>query len=176
MKALLVRAAAVASVSLAIDQLTKVFARASLALCTTHGAVGCERIDLVAGSELIRVRNAGSALGFAHDLWIWVPIALAGLTLVLVYARAGGARAPIALAAGLQIGGAIGNLADRVFLGGATDFIYLGAGPVFNLADVFLALGTVIATRALWRGLDTNRQPLNGGREPGPLDPLGRPA
>ena len=98
MKALLVRAAAVASVSLAIDQLTKVFARASLALCTTHGAVGCERIDLVAGSELIRVRNAGSALGFAHDLWIWVPIALAGLTLVLVYARAGGARAPSASA------------------------------------------------------------------------------
>jgi signal peptidase II len=51
----------------------------------------------------------------------------------------------------MQVGGALGNLLDRVALGGATDIIYAGWGPVWNLADVALAVGTVLATWALAR-------------------------
>ena len=149
MKALLAKAAGIATLVILADQATKVVIRSSLALCSTHGAIGCDRAGIAGPVELIRLRNAGSAFGFSQDLWIWVPIALAGLVLVLLYARAGRMTPTLAIAVGLQLAGAAGNLIDRAFLGGVTDFIYLGAGPVFNVADVALFAGTVLAVRAL---------------------------
>ena len=145
MKALLAKAGVVAIFTIALDQLTKGLARGLLELCTIHGAVGCERVRLVGHVELIRVRNAGSAFGFSQDLWLWTPIATAAVALAVVYLRSGRPTRGLAVAAGLQVGGAFGNLADRVVLGGVTDFIHLGAGPVFNLADLFLAAGAVLA-------------------------------
>ncbi|MFA7284795.1 MAG: signal peptidase II [Candidatus Absconditabacterales bacterium] len=41
----------------------------------------------------------------------------------------------------LLIAGALGNLVDRILLGGVRDFIWLGFGPVFNIADVCITLG-----------------------------------
>jgi signal peptidase II len=164
MKALFGRVLAIATGIVAIDQLTKVFARAGLALCTARGAIGCDRVRL-GGAELLRVRNAGSAFGFQQDLWIWVPIAALGLALVMLYARGSTRGYAIAVAAGLQLGGAVSNLADRLFQAGVTDFIYLGAGPVFNLADVALAIGTVQGTWSLAKASGTARSPsANEGR------------
>lgn len=54
-----------------------------------------------------------------------------------------------AVGMGLQVGGAVGNVMDRLLLGGATDVIYLGRGPVWNLADVALMGGALLATWAL---------------------------
>ena len=51
----------------------------------------------------------------------------------------------------LQVGGGLGNVLDRLLLGGATDVLYPGWGPVWNLADVALVLGTLLATWALAR-------------------------
>ncbi len=47
----------------------------------------------------------------------------------------------------LFLAGTIGNLADRVLLGGVRDFISIGSFPVFNLADCFLTLAVVILLR-----------------------------
>src|SRR5687767_930881 len=104
MRALLTKATAVATFAMVVDRLTKILARETLALCTADGAVGCDRAGLAGPAELIRVRNAGSAFGFHQDLWVWVPIAIGGLALVLLYARAGKASITIAVAAGLQVG------------------------------------------------------------------------
>jgi signal peptidase II len=49
----------------------------------------------------------------------------------------------LSLVLGLIIGGGIGNMIDRVWRGGAVDFIYLGIGPRFNTADLFIATGVV---------------------------------
>ena len=45
----------------------------------------------------------------------------------------------------LLIAWALGNLLDRFFLGGVRDFIWLGLGPVFNVADIYITLGAAYA-------------------------------
>ena len=46
---------------------------------------------------------------------------------------------------GLAMGGATANLADRLWRGGVVDFIDVGFWPVFNIADVAIVLGVVVA-------------------------------
>lgn len=48
-----------------------------------------------------------------------------------------------AVVAGLLIAGALGNLIDRILLGWVRDFIWLGFGPVFNMADIYITFGTM---------------------------------
>lgn len=109
---------------------------------------------------MVRTENAGSALGYAQGWQIWLLLAALGLLLVPVYARRlrGGAW-QAAAAVGLQLGGAAGNLLDRVLLGSATDMLYVGYGPVWNLADVALATGTLLAT---WLMVRASRSPTAG--------------
>ena len=135
---------------LLVGEATKSLARAALTLCTSSSE-SCERIDLPGGLELVRVVNEGSGLGFRQGWWLWIVLAVAGLLLVLAYAHRGGRVVfPLALGAGLQLGGAAGNLLDRALFGGATDFIAVGA-VVINLADVALFVGTALATIGLLR-------------------------
>lgn len=54
------------------------------------------------------------------------------------------------LALALQLGGAIGNLIDRLTLGTVTDFISVGTFAVFNVADASISVGTVILILAVW--------------------------
>ena len=56
---------------------------------------------------------------------------------------------------GLQIGGGIGNLADRLLLGHVVDFVDLGNWAILNLADLSIFAGFILM---LWA--------LKGGREP----------
>ena len=62
---------------------------------------------------------------------------------------------PIAVALGLVVGGALGNLADRVFRshhGAVVDFIALHFWPTFNVADSCIVVGGILAAVLLWRG------------------------
>ena len=151
-KSLALRAGFIATLVLSADELLKVFVRARLPVCDMHALAGCERLDLVGPLRLVRIENAGSALGYAQGWQIWLLLAVLGLVLVPVYARrlrSGAWLAPAAV--GLQVGGAAGNLLDRILLGGATDMLYVGYGLVWNLADVALAAGTLLATWLLVR-------------------------
>ena len=53
-------------------------------------------------------------------------------------------RRIIALAIGLQLGGAIGNLIDRLRVGAVVDFLDVGWWPIFNLADSSIVVGMAI--------------------------------
>jgi lipoprotein signal peptidase len=53
----------------------------------------------------------------------------------------------------LEAGGALGNLLDRLVLGSATDMLTVGPGVVWNIADIGLAVGTLLATGLLIRAL-----------------------
>ena len=104
--------------------------------------------------RLVRSENAGSALGYAQGWGLWVLLAAVGLLLIPLYARklrAFGAAG--ALAAGLQAAGALGNLLDRLVLGGATDMLTFGPALIWNIADVALLVGTLLATALLVRAL-----------------------
>lgn len=151
-RSLALRAGLIATLVLTGDELLKVFVRARLAVCDVHALAPCERLVLVGPLRVVHTENAGSALGYAQGWQIWLVLAALGLVLVPVYARRLRGRAWLAAAAvGLQLGGAAGNLLDRVLLGSATDMLYVGYGLVWNLADVALATGTLLASWLLVR-------------------------
>jgi len=54
------------------------------------------------------------------------------------------------LAMGLQLGGAAGNLVDRLLVGKVTDFISIGIFPVFNVADSSISIGVVVLLLGIW--------------------------
>jgi signal peptidase II len=157
-------AAGICTLVLAGDELLKQFARSGLAVCNVSRLGACASVDVFGPLRLVRAENAGSALGFHQGWSVWLVLAAAGLALIPLYAhqlRAFGALA--ALATGLQAGGALGNLLDRIALGSATDMLTIGQGLVWNLADVGLALGTLLATALLLVRVATDRPRLERG-------------
>ena len=54
------------------------------------------------------------------------------------------------LAMGLQLGGAAGNLIDRLRVGRVTDFISVGSFPVFNIADASISVGVAVLLLGVW--------------------------
>jgi signal peptidase II len=130
----------------------KAFVRARLARCDVSALANCQRLDLFGPLHLVRAENAGSAFGYAQGWTLWLALAAIGVLLIVVYAvrlRHAGWLAAVGI--GLQVGGGLGNLLDRVLLGGATDMLYAETQVVWNLADVALVAGTVLATWALLR-------------------------
>lgn len=104
--------------------------------------------------HLTHVRNPGAAFGLTpgwEGLLVLLP---AAVTLVVIWAVPALARQhPVApLAGGLLVGGALGNLVDRVAGGLVTDFLDFRVWPVFNLADVFIVAGAGLLVLSLARG------------------------
>ncbi|MEA3327166.1 MAG: signal peptidase II, partial [Chloroflexota bacterium] len=54
------------------------------------------------------------------------------------------------IAMAMQMGGALGNMTDRIFFGPVTDFIAVGSFPVFNIADSSITVGVAVLILALW--------------------------
>ncbi len=131
-----VRAALVAAAVLALDQLTKAIVRSEIA----RG----ERVDLLPGIDLVNTRNRGVAFGLFSDggalLAIVAGLALIGLLAFFVRHME---RRLVWLPTGLLIGGATGNLLDRVREGSVTDFVDLPAWPAFNVADMAITFGVL---------------------------------
>ena len=111
------RAAAVALVAIALDQISKAVLRANV----DPG----ERIDLVAGIEIVHVSNEGIAFGLLEDAGsIVIVIAAIAFAVLLGIFLLSAERPGLWLPIGLLAGGAIGNLIDRVREESAvTDFI-----------------------------------------------------
>jgi len=131
------RAAAVAVVAVALDQITKAVVR--------DGVAPGERIELFGGVEIVRVANRGIAFGLLNDAGPAVlAIAAIAFAVLLGIFLAGAERPGLWLPIGLLAGGAIGNLLDRIRQGFVTDFIDPPAWPAFNLADVEITAGVVI--------------------------------
>jgi signal peptidase II len=136
--ALLPPALAASGAVVAIDQGTK-------ALAISRLAPG-ERVEVLPVLAFEHTRNSGVAFGLAGD----VPSLLIGATLVILIgvlvflALRDDAVPMIWLPAALLIGGALGNLADRVRDGAVTDFIDLPLWPIFNLADIAIVAGVIL--------------------------------
>ena len=81
----------------------------------------------------------GSFVGLPTLIALWAG-SLAIAVLVLCYGRVGdGLVGPLGV--GLAIGGASGNVLDRLYRGSVVDFIAIGPWPVFNLADTAIVAG-----------------------------------
>jgi signal peptidase II len=145
------RAALVASVTVAADQAAKALVRATI----ERG----EEIQLILGVKLVNVRNRGIAFGmFSGGGALLVIFAIAALAALLVFFARHRDRPLVWLPTGLLIGGAAGNLIDRMREGGVTDFFDLPAWPAFNLADTAITLGVLTLLYVL------EGPPRHGGR------------
>ncbi len=130
------RAAAVGALVLGADQLSKAVVRSSI----ERGEV----VDLVAGVGLVNVRNRGIAFGLFSGAGPWLAVIVGLAMLVLIATFVMHADTPLAwLPGGLLLGGALGNLVDRVREGSVTDFIDFPAWPAFNLADSAITVGVI---------------------------------
>ena len=111
-----------------------------------HSVVRGEEQRLLPGVQLVNTRNQGVAFGFlpGKHLWVTILIALA-LVVLLVYFARHATRPLIWLPTGLLLGGALGNILDRIRHGDVTDFVKLPLGwPPFNLADAAITIGIVL--------------------------------
>jgi signal peptidase II len=108
-------------------------------------------VELIPGVLQLRyTTNPGGAFGlFGEAAWLFVAISVA-VILVVVAASRNLPSAATAVGLGLVLGGAVGNLTDRVirgtgwFSGQVVDFVDLHVWPVFNLADTGIVLGAAI--------------------------------
>ena len=102
--------------------------------------------------HLTLVHNSGVAFGLfqGHGLWITLGTLaiLAGLFRT-TFRSSGAPWVPLCLA--LILGGAIGNLADRMRFGGVIDFLDFRVWPVFNLADSCITVGALLLAVSFWR-------------------------
>jgi signal peptidase II len=146
------RAGAVFAAVVAVDQAVK-------ALVTSSLARGEER-DVVAGVKLVNVRNSGVAFGQLQNggVIVSVVIALALLALLAYFARHG-SRPWIWLPTGMLLGGAVGNIVDRVREGAVVDFVKLPYWPAFNVADSAITVGVIVLLIVIERGSDAARRP-----------------
>ena len=140
----------------AADQLSKLWIRSNLAIGESLFEVGFFRLTYV--------HNTGAAFGlFQGQSLPLTIITLVGVAALLLYVFFFHHRFPFLdnrlgkLALGLVLGGTVGNLIDRVYLGHVTDFIDFNFWPAFNIADSAIVVGIIILAYSLL-GLATARK------------------
>jgi len=151
---------AVAAAIVVADQATKALVQASLA--------PGERIPVIPFADLVLVFNTGAAFSFLAGAGGWqrglfIAIAVGAIALIgRLLARHAGERL-FCTGLALILGGAIGNLWDRIALGHVVDFVLLHAGswhfPAFNVADSSITVG---AGLLIWDGLFGKREAGRG--------------
>ena len=92
------------------------------------------------------LRNSGGAFGIMQSIpgmLLFVSIAAAVLIILMLKSKTPISEL-VGIALALQLGGALGNLIDRIRLGYVVDFIDLMVWPIFNVADIAITVGVLI--------------------------------
>lgn len=124
------------------DQYTKHLVRANLAINETWSPWPW----LEPYARFLHIQNTGAAFGLFKEAGLFFTIVAVVVSLVIiVYAQ----RLPPGLwgmrvALGMQLGGAVGNLIDRLVFGPVTDFVSVGNFAIFNVADASISLGVAL--------------------------------
>lgn len=137
-----------------LDQLTKLAVAAWIPY--QHG------IEVIPGFfDLVHVRNRGAAFGILNrpdmdwQFWLFLAATLVAAGLILNMTRSARFSRALFLGFGLILGGAMGNLIDRVRLRAVIDFMDLHiAGwhwPAFNVADMGICFGAALCILYMWR-------------------------
>jgi signal peptidase II len=144
----------VSMVVLLLDQCTKLLADAMLVL---H-----QQVTLIPFLALFKAYNPGAAFSFLSDAsgwqrWFFVVLALVVIVILLVWLlRLPAVEKATSLALALILGGAAGNLIDRLVYGYVIDFIdvYYGSWhwPAFNVADAAISVGAFLLLLDAFRG------------------------
>jgi signal peptidase II len=121
---------------LAIDQASKAIVRDTIDPGARH--------RFLPAIDLVNVRNRGIAFGlFTENATLLTALTLFALTLLLLYFARHTDRPLAWLPTGLLLGGALGNMFDRLHRGAVTDFIDVPLWPSFNVADMAITFGVL---------------------------------
>jgi len=152
-------AAALAAVIVVADRITKHAVRADIALDRSRTVIG-------GVLWLVHYRNTGVAFDFLSGAGVIV-LVVTGLALLalLAYFALHPERGGLWVPTGLLVGGAVGNLLDRILDGSVTDFIKLPDWPAFNVADVAITVG-VLSLLWVLEVSPANRRSEAGRRDP----------
>lgn len=146
-----------ATAVLGIDQVTKWIARSYLPSFPEQS------IPIMGDAlRLTYVQNRGAAFGVLQDQNALF-IVVSGIVIAVIIGsyRYSPVRSPLlSLALGLQLGGAIGNLTDRLRLGYVVDFLDVSIWPVFNVADSAIVIGVGILAYQLLRAPSPRPTPV----------------
>lgn len=121
-----------------------------------------ESITVTGFFNLVHVYNYGAAFGFLNNpdsswqRWLFTGVTLLAAVVIIVVAKhAGEKEKTLFIALGCILGGAVGNLADRLCLGAVVDFLDLHyAGwhwPAFNVADMAICAGAALMALCVLR-------------------------
>jgi signal peptidase II len=136
----------------------------------THAFAPGEVLVLTPFFNLVLVHNTGAAFSFlagagGWQRWFFTAVSIVVSIAIVWMLRRHHAQRLMALALALVLGGALGNLWDRVTLGHVVDFIQLHAAgyywPSFNVADSAITVGVVLL---VWDSLSGSRD------TPAPID------
>ena len=122
--------------------------------------------------QIVYTYNTGVAFGLLKDLGpLFILIALVVIGVMIVYIRRlTGNQWLLCIALGLMLGGAIGNLIDRIRLGHVIDFLDVGIGATrwytSNLADVSIVLGVILLGIATLWDERKHQQSKSGQHDP----------
>ncbi|WP_163505555.1 signal peptidase II [Fodinicola acaciae] len=144
--------AVIAVLAIGIDQLTKALVVAYLENRPPIWLIG----DLV---SLQATRNTGAAFSLGQTYTVLLSLFAIGVIVYIIRTARRLNSIGWAVALGLILGGAAGNLSDRIFRapaplqGGVVDFFSVGWFPVFNVADSCLCVGVAIVVLLVFRGI-----------------------
>jgi signal peptidase II len=139
----------VAALAILADQVSKAYVVAHLSLHESWMPLGF--IEPL--FRFTHVHNTGAAFGiFPQGGSIFLLIAvIVSAVIVYYYRQIPGQAWLVRLALGLQLGGALGNVIDRVRLGYVVDFFNVEYWPVFNVADSCIVIGVALLALAMLR-------------------------
>ena len=141
----------VAFVVFTLDRLTKMWVEQSVPLFGARPVIG-------EYARIVHTQNSGAAFGLLPERTTLLSVlsVVAVLGILYYYRQIAGSSSLIAGTLGMQLGGALGNLVDRVGQGYVVDFIDLGIPGgwrfwAFNVADSSIVVGIFLVTFLLWQ-------------------------
>jgi len=146
------------------DQVTKGLAQARL----FYG----ERIDLLPFFDLTLVYNTGAAFSFlaggsGWQRWFLIAIAIMAIFFIVWMIRTHPKEPKLRFALALILGGAVGNLIDRIWHGHVIDFLLIYWNqwyfPAFNIADAAITLGAILLIIDEWQRWRRSRKTSQAG-------------
>jgi signal peptidase II len=142
-----------------LDQITKWIIRQNLAL----GETWMPWTWLEPYARIVHWHNRGVAFGmFQEGGDIFAVLAfLVAIAIIYYFPRVPSEDWTLRLAMGLQLGGAVGNLIDRIMIGHVIDFISVGTFPVFNVADSSITVGVFVLIYGVWQQERRERRKKN---------------
>lgn len=154
-----------------VDQITKQIVRTNLAL----REVWSPWHWLTHYARIIHWKNTGAAFGIFQNgnLVITILAFIVSGLIIYYFPKVSRDEWYLRLAMSLQLGGAVGNLIDRLTLGYVIDYISVGNFPVFNIADASISIGVAVLLLGVW--LNERKQAQEPEKNPESSDTTATP-